>query len=577
MLSLPYLLPWLIKKGLKYHFPQLHFQSLRLQWNGTFTFQNLKLPYKNHTLYIDHLNLRPDYLTLLKGKFRIHKLYFHKGMLITKTTSKKLAKPNHFIALLRKQFDRLALLSTFLPQEGGFHNFVWCTQKDTLLQLYQGQERQGVLTATLQWKKQKAKLQFFRQQSYAWYGVFSAQERFFLWRRPKDTLSFSQLHWAYTPMGDSAQCLLRCYELRWYHPKIAIYPLKIDSLLLKGTLRFEGDSVVQLYAHHAQWNRLKGRVQWYYRLTQKDTLLRLTLQTDTFAAQALLENMPYALTHYIQGMQLAGQLSFYALLQIHLFGKAKANLKVVPYTKGFKILRYGKAQLTKLNHEFLYRPYRSKRTIWIGSKNPFYTPLEKIAPHLVEVVLTSEDRLFFHHRGFNLGALKHSLITNLRKGRFVRGGSTITMQLIKNVFLTHRKTISRKLQEIFLTWLLEHFRIVPKKRLLEVYLNLIEWGPEVYGIGEAAHFYFRRKPHQLTLSESIFLAMIIPRPRYFYRYFTESDSLDKRALYYYTLIASLLKKWKVIDESTYEKLFPPHIWVIGEARKYLPSYRRYMR
>jgi membrane peptidoglycan carboxypeptidase len=128
-------------------------------------------------------------------------------------------------------------------------------------------------------------------------------------------------------------------------------------------------------------------------------------------------------------------------------------------------------------------------------------------------VLTSEDGSFFHHRGFNQKAIRESLITNIKRGRFVRGGSTISMQLVKNVFLTRNKTIARKLEELLIVWIIEQNRLVSKDRMFEIYLNIIEWGPGVFGIGQASKFYFGKNPSELNLQESIFLAGIIPFPK----------------------------------------------------------------
>jgi membrane peptidoglycan carboxypeptidase len=103
------------------------------------------------------------------------------------------------------------------------------------------------------------------------------------------------------------------------------------------------------------------------------------------------------------------------------------------------------------------------------------------------------------------------------------------MQLIKNVFLTREKTASRKLEEILLVYILENNRIASKERMLEVYFNVIEWGPNVCGIGEAAEFYFQKIPADLTLKECLFLATIIPRPKKFMWQFDNQGNLKSYA------------------------------------------------
>src|SRR5690606_41961669 len=105
--------------------------------------------------------------------------------------------------------------------------------------------------------------------------------------------------------------------------------------------------------------------------------------------------------------------------------------------------------------------------------------------------------------GFVEEAIRTSIATNYKEKAFKRGGSTISMQLVKNVFLSRNKTLVRKLEEILIVWLMESTRTVSKERMYEVYMNVIEWGRNVYGITEAARYYFGKHPSQLTLGESI--------------------------------------------------------------------------
>jgi membrane peptidoglycan carboxypeptidase len=125
-------------------------------------------------------------------------------------------------------------------------------------------------------------------------------------------------------------------------------------------------------------------------------------------------------------------------------------------------------------------------------------------------LLTTEDGAFYRHHGFNRAAIRNALVADLKAGRFVRGASTITMQLAKNLFLCREKTLSRKLEEIILADYVE--QVFTKKELMELYLNVIEFGPDLYGVGKAAFRYFGRKPDELTLSEAFFLASLLPAP-----------------------------------------------------------------
>jgi hypothetical protein len=144
--------------------------------------------------------------------------------------------------------------------------------------------------------------------------------------------------------------------------------------------------------------------------------------------------------------------------------------------------------------------------------NPRFKRLDELEPHLVHAVVTNEDGAFFRHRGFNLDAVKESIAENIAAGAYRRGAGTITMQLARNLFLGHERTLSRKMQEVVLAWVLEHLTPVSKERLLEIYLNVIEWGPGIHGADEAAEFYFGRSAKRLSVDEALFLAILVPAP-----------------------------------------------------------------
>ncbi len=124
--------------------------------------------------------------------------------------------------------------------------------------------------------------------------------------------------------------------------------------------------------------------------------------------------------------------------------------------------------------------------------------------------IASEDGKFFSHPGFDIRAIRASLIADLKAGKIVRGGSTISQQVVKNLFLNQDKTLSRKFQEAFLTWEMEQH--LTKLRIFELYLNLAHWAKDIYGIRNAAQYYFQKNVSQLTLRESLFLASILPNP-----------------------------------------------------------------
>ncbi|MEZ4225848.1 MAG: biosynthetic peptidoglycan transglycosylase [Polyangiaceae bacterium] len=149
-----------------------------------------------------------------------------------------------------------------------------------------------------------------------------------------------------------------------------------------------------------------------------------------------------------------------------------------------------------------------------GPGTASWTPRSAISKHMDTAVLICEDGHFFGHNGFDEEAIRNSIRENLKAGKFLRGASTISMQLAKNLYLPRDKTLSRKLQEAVLTLLLE--QQLTKDEILELYLNVIEYGPGIYGIGPAAAYYFNAAPHQLSLGQSLYLASVLPNPKRHY-------------------------------------------------------------
>ena len=142
-----------------------------------------------------------------------------------------------------------------------------------------------------------------------------------------------------------------------------------------------------------------------------------------------------------------------------------------------------------------------------------YVPLHHISPYLPRAIMTTEDTSFFTHRGFNYLAIRSSVQANINAGRFVRGASTISMQLAKNLFLDRSRVLSRKLQEVTLVWLMESVADIPKERMMELYLNIIEFGPGIFGINEASMHYFGKRADELTVGEVAWLVSIVPSPK----------------------------------------------------------------
>lgn len=158
----------------------------------------------------------------------------------------------------------------------------------------------------------------------------------------------------------------------------------------------------------------------------------------------------------------------------------------------------------------------------VGPSNPRFARFDDLPTHLVWAVLVSEDAGFYLHKGVAFEELDAAVKDNVKKHR-LRGGSTITQQIAKNLFLTREKTLLRKLRELLLA--IELDATLSKNRLLEIYFNIVEWAPGVFGITNAANYYFGKTPEELTPMESAYLASIIPGPsKYHYQFLTNNVS-----------------------------------------------------
>lgn len=139
-----------------------------------------------------------------------------------------------------------------------------------------------------------------------------------------------------------------------------------------------------------------------------------------------------------------------------------------------------------------------------------WTELDQIPDYVPAAMMAAEDASFFEHGGVDWKGLRMAMVENLEQRALVRGGSTITQQVAKNLFLTHDRTLFRKLQEAFLAWRVE--ATLTKEEILELYLNVVEWGPEIHGLFAASHYFFEHPPERLTPVQTVMLASILPSP-----------------------------------------------------------------
>ncbi|KJV27415.1 peptidoglycan transglycosylase [Aquitalea magnusonii] len=159
-------------------------------------------------------------------------------------------------------------------------------------------------------------------------------------------------------------------------------------------------------------------------------------------------------------------------------------------------------QLAKLQED---DPEAELRQKWV--------PYAQISPNLKRALIAAEDAKFADHEGFDWDGIEAAFEKNLKQGRIVAGGSTISQQLAKNLFLSSKKTPWRKLEEAAITVMLE--KVLDKRRIFEIYLNVIEWGNGVFGAEAAARYYFHTSAARLSAGQAAKLAAMVPNPRYY--------------------------------------------------------------
>ncbi|RPD47589.1 penicillin-binding protein [Hymenobacter sediminis] len=298
-------------------------------------------------------------------------------------------------------------------------------------------------------------------------------------------------------------------------------------------------------------------------LTSRGQLLagiqvKLNVESAETKANDFFASLPEGMFETLEGTQAEGTLKYHLMADLDMNKLDSLKFDSGLQATKFRVTRFGRENLNKLNQEFPYTAYNDKgdsvKTFMVGASNPEFTPYNEVPDYLKYAIMTAEDPRFMTHRGFMEKALVKSAIHDIKERRFARGGSTISMQLVKNVFLTRKKTLVRKAEEALIVWIIENTRLTSKERMLEVYLNIIEWGPKIYGVHEAAEFYFDKHPSNLNLSESLFLASIIPRPKSYRAGFNQYGEMRGSARYFHRLIAQLMARKGYISQNEYESL-----------------------
>lgn len=246
--------------------------------------------------------------------------------------------------------------------------------------------------------------------------------------------------------------------------------------------------------------------------------------------QDILDILPRHAFPLLQGFQVKGQIELTADVEL-LPQKGRA----IEFPSGKQLFA---CKIAHAPEKFAKADIRARVQAMRGQD---FVPIHDISEDFLRGVIAAEDASFWQHEGVRTSALTAAFQANLKAGKVLFGGSTITMQMVKNYYLSHEKVLSRKLQELLISWALE--QTLDKQDILEVYANIIQFGPNVYGIKRASQTYFGKQPAQLTTAEALFLSSILPSPnRHYKESYCEgrlSEELQERMQKVATSLASM--------------------------------------
>ncbi len=293
------------------------------------------------------------------------------------------------------------------------------------------------------------------------------------------------------------------------------------------------------------------------------TLIQADASMSKINAKDFAVSVPSGLLPHLEPFELEGELGFSGEFQLNTADLDSTILDVKSDLKKLKVISHNEAiDFQKLRTQFTttFEMTDEEKTVYsreVGPLTTRWTPLAQINPLFPKAIVAQEDGGFYRHSGISMMALRDSLIDNLKQGKFVRGGSTITMQLVKNLFLHRKKTLSRKLEELCITWLLE--QNLTKDEMMELYLNVVEFGTNVFGVKEASQKYFSKLPEQLSAEEVVALTRLLPGPRIFEKFF-----IEKKLSPNYTARVNrhlkLLEERGLLDGKDYQLITPTSLW-----------------
>jgi penicillin-binding protein 1A len=307
----------------------------------------------------------------------------------------------------------------------------------------------------------------------------------------------------------------RLEQLSLEQPALAPEPLRDVNLNWSGEIQLDlGQRRFAVENAELGLQDVRVKVEGSIEAAEDDVRVGLSVDVPKTSCQDMLASAPAALLPQLEGLRLGGTFALHSRVALDTSDPKKTEVEW-DFDNRCKVLDTPQEIDPKRFREpfqhFVMDADGRATELTTGPTTEQWVPLSEITPAMETGLVVCEDSRFFKHNGFDNKAIRDSILDNLRAGHFVRGASTLTMQLAKNLYLSREKTLSRKLQEAAFTLLLEER--LSKEDILELYLNVVEFGPGIYGIRSAAMHYFNSHPGELSLGQAMYLASILPNPK----------------------------------------------------------------
>lgn len=309
-----------------------------------------------------------------------------------------------------------------------------------------------------------------------------------------------------------------------------------------------------LHLERVQVSRDLARMTFRGELNLSRLAFDMEVNVPDTSCRQILDSIPEAMRAKLAGVDLEGRIG----MALHVAFDALTPDDAIldgSLDNRCKISKFGSVlHPDDLRRPFAYMAYDEKGNrirLTTGPGTNRWTPYSRMSPFLTAAALTTEDGKFEYHKGITLPEIRNAFLMNLKKEGMFHGGSTITMQLAKNLFLSRERTVARKLQEMFFVWYLESN--FTKQEILELYFNVIEFGPSIYGVGEAAIHYFGRDASELNLLESVFLIKLLPNPVARHSVWEKGNTLSERRMKALHRVLATMRKRKRITEGEYNE------------------------